>query len=211
MVWQGKLIVFEGLDFTGKSTQARLLGEDLRKQGYEVTLTREPGGTSIGEQVRQILLSDRNHDLAALSELLLFMTCRAQLTREVIEPALAAGNVVISSRYRMSSLAYQGYGRGLDLDLIRRLNDAATHHRPSDLVIFLDVGPSDALARRGAHPDRIEQEEISFFQRIYDGYKQLLLDEPKALIVPATEDIETVAIEIRHQMQAISSAENDRV
>ncbi len=211
MIWQGKLIVFEGLDFTGKSTQARLLGESLRQQGYEVTLTREPGGTSIGEQVRQILLSDKNHDLDALSELLLFMTCRAQLTREIIKPALAAGHVVISSRYRMSSLAYQGYGRGLDLDLIRRLNDAATDHRPSDLVIFLDVGPEDALARRGAHPDRIEQEDIPFYRRIYDGYKELLLDEPTALIVPATEDIEAVATAIQHRIQAVSSVENDRV
>lgn len=211
MTWQGKLIVFEGLDFTGKSTQARLLGETMRQQGYAVTLTREPGGTNIGEQVRQILLSNKNDELDPLSELLLFMTCRAQLSREVIEPALASGHVVISSRHRMSSLAYQGYGRGLDLDLIRRLNDAATHHRSADLLIFLDVGPSDALARRGEHPDRIEQEEIPFYQRIYEGYRKLLLDQPEALIVPATEDINTIASVIQRQIQAISSVENDRV
>ncbi len=211
MDWQGKLIVFEGLDFTGKSTQARLLGETLRQQGYDVMLTREPGGTIIGERIREILLSNATSHLDPLSELLLFMTCRAQLTREVIEPALATGHVVISSRHRMSSLAYQGYGRGLDLDLIRRLNDAATKQRTSDLLIFLDVGPSDALARRGDHPDRIEQEEIPFYRRIYDGYKQLLLDEPQALIVPATEDIETVAQTIRRRVEAISSTENDRV
>ncbi len=211
MDWQGKLIVFEGLDFTGKSTQARLLGENLRQQGYAVTLTREPGGTIIGERIRQILLSNATGDLDPLSELLLFMTCRAQLTREVIEPAIAAGHVVISSRHRMSSLAYQGYGRGLDLDLIRRLNDAATQHRTSDLLIFLDVGPSDALARRGDHPDRIEQEEIPFYDRIYEGYKQLLLTEPQAIVVPAKEDIETVARTIRQQLEAISSTENDRV
>lgn len=211
MIWQGKLIVFEGLDFTGKSTQARLLGESFRRQGYEVTLTREPGGTNIGEQLRQLLLSDRNHDLDPLSELLLFMTCRAQLTRQIVEPALAAGNVVISSRHRMSSLAYQGYGRGLDLDLIRRLNGAATNDRSADLVIFLDLHPSDALARRGTHPDRIEREEMPFYQRIYDGYKQLLLEEPRALIVSATEDIETVANAIQHRIRETSYVENDRV
>jgi len=129
MELRGKLIVFEGLDFTGKSTQVRLLAERLRARGLPVVTTREPGGTPIGEEVRRILLSRKSSDLLPLSELLLLITCRAQVYSQVIAPGLARGAVVVSSRYRLSSLAYQGYGRGLDLELIRRLNDAATAPR----------------------------------------------------------------------------------
>ncbi|MEA1871025.1 MAG: dTMP kinase, partial [Candidatus Bipolaricaulota bacterium] len=133
----GQLIVFEGLDFTGKTTQVRLLADRLHKASRRVTTTREPGGTSLGEGVRAVILSNENTQLLPLSELLLFITCRAQLSSEVIEPALASGHIVVSSRFRLSSLAYQGYGRGIDLGLIRRLNEIATAGRRPDITFLI--------------------------------------------------------------------------
>ena len=153
---RGKLVVFEGLDFTGKSTQVKLLADRLKQAGYPVTVTREPGGTPIGERVRKEILSTKNVGLLPLSELLLFITCRAQLTAEVIAPALREQRVVVSSRFRLSSLAYQGYGRGIELDLIRQLNEAATDGLQPDLTFLIDLPGEIALARMRGEGDRIE-------------------------------------------------------
>ena len=168
---RGKFIVFEGIDFSGKSTQARILAGRLRQVGFDVVLTREPGGTKIGEKLRSIILAvDDNYSLLPLSELLLFITSRAQLCAEVIRPALAAKKTVISSRYILSSLAYQGYGRGIDLELITQLNEAATEGLKPDVTFFIDVPVDIALARRRAKSDRIEREEASFYEAVRHGY-----------------------------------------
>jgi dTMP kinase len=179
----GQLIVFEGLDFTGKTTQVRLLADRLHKANLRVTTTREPGGTSLGESVRKVILSNENTELLPLSELLLFITCRAQLSSEVIEPALASGHIVVSSRFRLSSLAYQGYGRGIDLDLIQRLNEIATSGRRPDITFLIDLPAKEALARKRGEGDRIEQEDLAFYRRVRDGYLELTRDDPRVRVI----------------------------
>jgi dTMP kinase len=193
MELRGKLIVFEGLDFTGKSTQVRLLAERLRTRGLPVVTTREPGGTPIGEEVRRILLSRKSSDLLPLSELLLLITCRAQVYSQVIAPGLARGAVVVSSRYRLSSLAYQGYGRGLDLELIRRLNEAATAGRQPDVTFLIDLPAELALARRKGKGDRIEGEDLEFYRRVRRGYLELTQDDPTVIRIDGKRSIEEIA------------------
>lgn len=188
-----KLIVFEGLDFTGKSTQVEILGRHLQKMGLPVTTTREPGGTVLGEAVRSVILSNEHTELLPLSELSLFITCRAQLSAEVIEPALNAGHVVVSSRYRLSSLAYQGYGRGLDLTLIERMNEIATSGRQPDLTFLLDLPVEKALERRGKVRDRIEQEDWAFYRRVRTGYLDLTRGDPRVHLLDATISIDEIA------------------
>lgn len=190
---RGKFIVFEGLDFTGKSTQVTLLADCLQKRGLPVTTTREPGGTPLGEWLREFLLSRGNSDLLPLSELLLFITCRAQLCAEVIDPALQQGKAVVSSRYRLSSLAYQGYGRGIDLGLIRRLNEAATGGRHPDLTFLIDLPAKAALARKRGKGDRIEGEDIAFYRRVRQGYLKLAQDDPLIHRIDGSQSAQQIA------------------
>jgi len=187
------LIVFEGLDFTGKSTQVEILAARLREMGLPVTMTREPGGTKLGETVREVILSKENMELLPLSELSLFITCRAQLSAEVIEPALHSGHVVVSSRFRLSSLVYQGYGRGLDLRLIERLNDIATSGRQPDVTFLLDLSAEEALKRRGKERDRIEQEDLEFYRRVRAGYLDLTRNDPSVHVLDALGSIDEIA------------------
>lgn len=197
-----QLIVFEGLDFTGKTTQVRLLADRLHKASFRVTATREPGGTTLGEGVREVILSNENTKLLPLSELLLFITCRAQLSSEVIEPALASGHTVVSSRFRLSSLAYQGYGRGIDLDLIRRLNEIATAGRQPDITFLIDLPAEVALARKRGEGDRIEQEDLAFYRRVRDGYLELARDDPHVQIIDGTLSIEKIAEQVAQHLAA---------
>lgn len=189
--------MFEGLDFTGKSTQVDILAKHLAKTGLAVTTTREPGGTSLGETIRRVILAKEETKLVALSELSLFIICRAQLWAEVIEPALASGNVVLSSRYRLSSLAYQGYGRGLDLALIERMNEIATSGKQPDLTFLLDLPADKAFERRGEVSDRIEQEDLDFYQRVHTGYVELTRKDPSVHLIDGTQSIDKIAQNIR--------------
>jgi len=154
----GKLIVFEGLDFSGKTSQIRLLATRLAQEGLRVTITREPGGTAVGEAVRNILVSRRKSGLLPMAELALFVASRAQLWKEVIKPALKRGDVVLSSRFRDSSVMYQGWGRGISCDLIELMNDEATEGKRPDLTFFIDVPVGMLANRRPGAMDRIEQE-----------------------------------------------------
>ncbi|MCD5415666.1 dTMP kinase [Candidatus Bipolaricaulota bacterium] len=190
---RSRLIVFEGLDFTGKTTQVRLLAERLQRANLQVTTTREPGGTHLGEKVRKEILSTENTELLPLSELLLFITCRAQLSAEVIEPSLAAGDVVLCSRFRLSSLAYQGYGRRIDLDLIERLNEAAAVGRQPDLTFLIDLDPKTALMRKRGDGDRIEQEDLAFYRRVREGYIELTRDDPHVHRINGALSVEEIA------------------
>jgi len=193
----GKLIVFEGLDGSGKTTQARLLAARLAEEGIPVILTREPGGTPIGEQIRTILLDRAHRELLPLSELLLFIVSRAQHAHEVILPALRVGRTVVASRYRMSSIAYQGYGRGVDLPLIERLNAEATEHRNADRTLVIDVPVPVALARRRREGDRIEREATAFHERVRRGFLEAAAADPGACIIDGSGAIEEVAAKVR--------------
>jgi len=189
----GKFIVFEGLDFTGKSTQVRLLSKRLEELGIPVVCSQEPGGTTIGEKIRTLLLTPEHDKMLPLSELLLFMVSRAQHTKEVICPALQEGRTVISSRYRLSSLAYQGHGRGLDLDLIRSLNEHATKRRKADVTLLIDIPAETALARKGRDVDRIEREDLAFYKRVREGFLSSIAGDPSAHVLDGTMSIPKIA------------------
>lgn len=188
MSGRGRLIALEGGEGCGKSTQAALLAERLG-----AVLTREPGGTAVGERVRDILLDVSVVDLDPRAEALLMAAARAQHVAEVVEPALASGRDVVTDRYAHSSLAYQGFGRGLDLDEVRRLSDFATRCLWPDLVVLLDV-PADVAHSRLGSLDRFESEDAGFHERVVTGFRTLAAMEPERwVVVPATGTVEDVA------------------
>ncbi len=196
----GKLIVFEGLDACGKSTQARLLARRLDEAGIDVVSTREPGGTPIAESVRTVLLEKQHQELLPLSELLLFMVSRAQNTHEVILPALRAGTTVVASRYRLSSMSYQGYGRGLDLDLIRQLNEAATSGTLPDLTFLIDVPAEYTMRRKADRGDRIEVESIKFHRRVRQGFLELTDRDPTVHVLDGTRSIKEISAAVAQRL-----------
>jgi len=176
----GTLVVFEGIDGSGKTTQLQLLSRHLVKGGHRVLCTREPGGTRIGELVRQLLLDPANGELEPRTEAFLYAAARAQHVAEKIKPALAAGQVVLCDRFYHSTLAYQGWGRGIDRGLLTGLNNLATGGLQPDLVILLDLPPEDGLVRlnnQGRMPDRLEAENRAFFQRVREGFLALAREE----------------------------------
>lgn len=188
----GRLIAFEGGDSSGKSTQARLLAETVGG-----VLTREPGGTAVGERIRAVFLDRAVGELAPRAEALLMAAARAQHVAEVIKPALLQGRTVITDRFSHSSLAYQGYGRGLDLDELRQLSDWATEGLWPDLVIFLDVASEVAAARLVGDRDRLEAEEKGFHERVVAGFRALARADPAHwTVVDGNGAVEEVAVRV---------------
>jgi len=183
---QGVFITFEGIEGSGKSTQIVLLANYLAAHGRAVTLTREPGGTEIGDQVRKILLDPANKALDPKAELLLYAAARAQHLAELVLPDLRAGKVVLCDRFADATIAYQGYGRGLDRELIRSLDGIVTGGLRPDLTVLLDIEPAAGLARaRGRNSSRglegearFENEALAFHERVRKGYLALAAQEP---------------------------------
>jgi dTMP kinase len=173
----GVLISLEGGEGAGKTTLARLLAAELESAGLRARVLREPGGTALGEEVRRLLLHP-DSPLTPQAELLLFLAARAELVRRVIRPALDAGEYVICDRFSDSTLAYQGFGRGLDLEEIRRLDAWASSGLKPDLTVLLDVPVETGLARRGAEKDVFQQADLDFHMRVREGYLQLANAEP---------------------------------
>ena len=196
----GKLIVFEGIDSSGKSTQARLLSERLQSLGLPVVRTREPGGTPIAELIRDVLLKNEHSALLPLSELLLFIVSRTQNTHEVIRPAIDLGKTVVASRYRMSSLAYQGYGRGIDLALVHRLNEEATGGQKADITFLVDLPVKIALARK-TNADRIEDESLQFHQRVRNGFLELASQDASVFVLDGRRAKREIADDVARRLE----------
>lgn len=195
---QGIFIVLEGIEGSGKSTQARLLGEWLTEARLPHLLTREPGGTSHGEEIRTMLL--HSTDMPAVTELLLMLAARATLLAELVRPALAAGKVVVADRFDISTIAYQGYGRGLPLEDVRRANAIATGGLTPDLVILLDAPQDVGVARRAASrpgDDRIESAGREFHDRVSEAYRLLAEQDESVCRIDATADAGAVQQSIR--------------
>lgn len=199
-------ITFEGPDGSGKTTQIRLLAEWLGEQGYEVVLTREPGGTDIGDQVRKVLHDPCNTAMDSRTEILLYSASRAQHVAQLIQPALAAGKIVVSDRYADSTLAYQGYGRGLDLEALRTITGFATDGLTPDLTFYLDIAPEEGLQRKQAGGDewnRLDAEVPEFHQRVWAGYMELIRQGlERWVVIDAACSVEEVQAEIRALVQA---------
>jgi dTMP kinase len=198
----GKLISFEGSEGSGKTTQIALLAAHLQKEGREVISTREPGGTEIGEQIRNIIVhNSKGDEMCAETELLLFTAARAQLVREVIAPALARGVVVLSDRYLDSSTVYQGIGRNLAADPVAQINRFAIGNVMPDITIVLDVPTELGLARIRQRatdlPDRMERENIEFYNKVRDGYLVLAKSmSDRFVVIDGTQNQDAIAKKI---------------
>lgn len=177
-------IVFEGGEGCGKSTQTRALYRRLSKDGFRAVLTREPGGTRLGERVRRHLKRTGETRISPLAELFLIATARAQLVSEVIRPELEKGKTVICDRFTPSTLAYQGYGRGLNTDALREVNDIATDGMSPDLIVLLDIPIEDGLGRKKSKErDRFESESLAFHARVRRGYLDMAKADPERWLV----------------------------
>lgn len=201
MKYKGKFIVFEGPDRCGKSTQANMLNKYLSARGLDVVITREPGGDSVSEEIRRILL-DPTNTVGPMAELLLYEASRAQHTEQKIIPALEAGQVVICERYTMSSCAYQGYGRGIDMDIINKLNEIATRNVKPDLTLVFLMSDK-YFTERGEYlfSDRLELEDEAFRHKMRRGYKELAAKTENAVIINADRPIAEIEQEVLKEIK----------
>jgi dTMP kinase len=200
----GVFVTLEGGEGAGKSVQLEALAARVRGCGRGAVTTREPGGTALGERLREVVLDLASEGLDPLSETFIFVAARAQLASEVIAPALARGDVVICDRFGDSTAAYQGYGRGVDLDLIRRLNDEATRSLVPDLTVLLDLPPEQGRRRERGDADRFGREDVAFHERVRAGYRTLATQEPERwLVVDATQPPDAVTDAIWQRLEPI--------
>ncbi len=192
---KGTFITVEGPDGAGKTTQLQLLNDVLKEKGYNVMMTREPGGTRVGNEIRSLILNPDFEEMKEMTEILLYAASRAQHVEELIRPALEAGTIILCDRFVDASLAYQGYGLGHPIDLVRQINDSATGGLAPDRTYLFDLTVTDSKKRmmdRGAL-DRIEQRDDAFRARVYDGFQQIAASDPERVqIVQANRSIEVI-------------------
>lgn len=195
----GMFITVEGPDGSGKTTQLALLVEGLRQHGYDVVVTREPGGTTVGNSIRSVLLSPEHHEMTPRVEMMLYAASRAQNVDQVIRPALARGAVVVCDRFVDASVAYQGYGLQYDLQEVRSINEWATNGVTPDLTFLFDLTPSRASERmkeRG-QLDRIESRDVAFHERVYEGFQTLLRENSERMVrIDADQSVESIQDEV---------------
>ena len=204
-------ITFEGPDGSGKGTQINLVAAHLTRLGQQVLCTREPGGSAIGDQIRQVLHDTHNTEMSARAEILLYSASRAQLVEQVILPHLAQGGVVLCDRYADSTYAYQGYGRCLDFETLHLVTDFATQGLKPDLTIYLDVAVEEGLRRKSAANvsgegewNRMDQLELTFHRRVRDGYLEMAQNEPgRWLIVDASAPVEQIQQDICRRLEQV--------
>jgi dTMP kinase len=196
---RGKFVSFEGIEGCGKTTQIALLSEYLTRHRIPFTITREPGGTAVGEGIRKILLNSETIHLTPASELLLFYASRSQNILEKIKPALERGEMVICDRYYHASMAYQGFGRGIPLDFIQKITDLVCQPYRPDVTFLLDIEPEVGLARararnhgRPENEGRFEAEDLEFYNKVRDGYLELASEDERIQIIYADRPIEAV-------------------
>ena len=200
-------ISFEGIDFSGKSTQIELLKDYLVEHNKKVEILREPGGNEISEKVRRILLDNKHEKMFAEAELLLFSASRAQLVREKIRPYLQKGIYEISDRFHDSSTAYQGYGRGIPIEVVMKIHDLAIGDTTPDLTFFIDIPVGIANERKKKKSkvklDRIELADIEFYNRVRSGYLEIARREERFKVIDGTQNIETIQNQIISELELI--------
>lgn len=199
-------VTFEGPEGSGKSSQIALLAPFLREQGHTVVTTREPGGTPIGDEIRACVHDVANTAMTPIAEMLLYSASRAQLVDELIRPSLIAGHIVLSDRFADSTIAYQGYGRGLNLEHLQQVTQIATGGLRPHLTFMLDIEVERGLARRtggGLEMNRLDLETVQFHQRVRDGYHQLILSDPtRWVMVDAEQPLGTIQAALREVLLA---------
>ena len=207
---KGLFIVMEGPDGSGKTTQINLLKEYLEEAGYECLITREPGGTVIGEEVRQLILNPEHKEMSPVTEMLLYAASRAQLVHEVIGPALEEGKIVISDRFVDSSIVYQGIARKLGISTVSAVNAPGIGIYRPDGIFFIDLSESEGLRRKKEQKnlDRMEQEGIDFHHMVSEGYRKVLSGRPEVMKIDGGRSIDTIQKKIRNYVDELLKKKN---
>lgn len=207
---KGLFIVMEGPDGSGKTTQINLLKEYLEKAGYECLITREPGGTVIGEEIRQLILNPEHKEMSPVTEMLLYAASRAQLVHEVIGPALEEGKIVISDRFVDSSIVYQGIARKLGISTVSAVNAPGIGIYRPDGIFFIDLSEAEGLRRKKEQKnlDRIEQEGIDFHHMVSEGYRKVLSGRPEVMKIDGGRSIDTIQKKIRNHVDELLKKKN---
>ena len=207
---KGLFIVMEGPDGSGKTTQINLLKEYLEEAGYECLITREPGGTVIGEEIRQLILNPEHKEMSPVTEMLLYAASRAQLVHEVIGPALEEGKIVISDRFVDSSIVYQGIARKLGISTVSAVNAPGIGIYRPDGIFFIDLSEAEGLRRKKEQKnlDRMEQEGIDFHHMVSEGYRKVLSGRPEVMKIDGGRSIDTIQKNIRNLVDDLLKKKN---
>ena len=203
-------IVMEGPDGSGKTTQINLLEQYLKEAGYECLITREPGGTVIGEEVRELILNPEYKEMSPVTEMLLYAASRAQLVHEVIGPALEAGRIVISDRFVDSSIVYQGIARNLGISTVAAVNAPGIGIYRPDGIFFIDLSEAEGIRRKKNQKklDRMEQESIDFHHLVSEGYRKVLAERPEVIKIDGGKDIDVIQKKIRNHVDELLKKKN---
>ena len=207
---KGLFIVMEGPDGSGKTTQINLLEQYLKEAGYECLITREPGGTVIGEEVRELILNPEYKEMSPVTEMLLYAASRAQLVHEVIGPALEAGKIVISDRFVDSSILYQGIARNLGISTVAAVNAPGIGIYRPDGIFFIDLSEAEGIRRKKNQKklDRMEQESIDFHHLVSEGYRKVLAERPEVIKIDGGKDIDVIQKKIRNHVDELLKKKN---